>query len=64
MKGPTGSYTTTAYLTILRAEPGSLIVPATVTAEVDYLLGKRFGSAARRAFLSDLAARRYDAESL
>ncbi len=53
-----------ALLEILRAEPGSLIVPATVTAEVDYLLGKRFGSAARRAFLSDLAARRYDAESL
>ncbi len=53
-----------ALLEVLRAEPGSLIVPAAVTAEVDYLLGQRFGSAARRAFLSDLAARRYDAESL
>ncbi len=53
-----------ALLETLRAEPGSLIVPAPVTAEVDYLLGERFGSSARRAFLSDLAARRYDAEAL
>lgn len=53
-----------ALLETLQAETGSLIVPAPVTAEVDYLLGQRFGSAARRAFLSDLAARRYDAEAL
>jgi predicted nucleic acid-binding protein len=53
-----------ALLETLRAEPGSLIVPAPVTAEVDYLLGERFGSTARRAFLSDLAARRYEAEGL
>jgi predicted nucleic acid-binding protein len=53
-----------ALLETLQAEAGALIVPAPVTAEVDYLLGQRFGSAARRAFLSDLAARRYDAEAL
>lgn len=46
------------------ASAGSLIVPAPVTSEVDFLLGRRFGSAARRAFLSDLAARRFDAEAL
>lgn len=51
-------------LETLRAEAGSLIVPAPVTAEVDYLLGERFGSPARRAFLSDLAARRYDVDAL
>ncbi len=51
-------------LETLRAESGSLIVPSPVTAEVDYLLGERFGSTARRAFLSDLAARRYEAEGL
>lgn len=38
---------------------GELIVPAPVAAEVDYLLGERFGARARRAFLSDLAAGRY-----
>jgi len=37
-----------ALLETLRAEPGSLIVPAPVTAEVDYPLGERFGSPARR----------------
>jgi predicted nucleic acid-binding protein len=45
-------------LSILRSERGSLFVPAPVTAEIDYLLGQRFGPAARRAFLDDLAARR------
>jgi uncharacterized protein len=53
-----------ALLETLRAEPGALIVPAPVTAEVDYLLGERFGSTARRAFLGDLAAHRYEAEGL
>jgi predicted nucleic acid-binding protein len=52
-----------ALLETLRSEPGALIVPAPVTAEVDYLLGQRFGGAARRAFLSDLAVRRYEAEA-
>lgn len=47
-------------LQILRAERGKLFIPAPVTAEIDYLLGKRFGRPARRAFLEDLAARRYE----
>lgn len=51
-------------LEILRAEGGSLVVPAPVTAEIDYLLGRRFGPAARRAFLADLAARRYESAGL
>jgi predicted nucleic acid-binding protein len=41
-----------------------LVLPAPVAAEVDYLLGVRFGHAARRAFLSDLAAWRYDVACL
>lgn len=45
-------------------EEGSLVLPAPVAAEVDYLLGVRFGEAARRAFLSDLAAQRYDVACL
>ena len=48
-----------AILDALRDEPGSLVIPAPTTAEVDYLLGQRFGSAARRAFLADLAAGRF-----
>jgi predicted nucleic acid-binding protein len=51
-------------LAILRSERGGLFVPAPVTAEVDYLLGQRFGAPARRAFLEDLAARRYDSPGL
>src|SRR5579884_1085963 len=38
----------------LLAEPGALVIPAPVTAEVDYLLGKRINRAARLAFLDDL----------
>jgi uncharacterized protein len=48
-----------AILEILRAEPESIVVPAPTTAEIDYLLGRRFGDAARRAFLTDLAAGRF-----
>lgn len=43
----------------LRGEPGELVIPAPVTAEVDYLLGRRLGRAARIAFLHDLAAGRF-----
>lgn len=43
----------------LREEPGELVVPAPVTAEVDYLLGRRLGRAVRLAFLADLAAGRF-----
>lgn len=45
--------------TTLATEPGALIVPAPVTAEVDYLLGVRHGVIARRLFLADLAAGRF-----
>jgi predicted nucleic acid-binding protein len=51
-------------LSIRDEEEGSLVLPAPVAAEVDYLLGARFGEAARRAFLSDLAAQRYDVACL
>jgi uncharacterized protein len=49
-----------ALLRIRDQEEGPLVLPAPVAAEVDYLLGVRFGEAARRAFLDDLAAQRYD----
>jgi len=53
-----------ALLRIRDEEEGRLVLPAPVAAEVDYLLGVRFGEAARRAFLTDLAARRYDVACL
>lgn len=49
-----------ALLRIRDEDKGPLVLPAPVAAEVDYLLGVRFGETARRAFLSDLAAQRYD----
>lgn len=48
-----------AILDALISETGSLVIAAPTTAEIDYLLGQRFGSAARRAFLADLAAGRF-----
>jgi predicted nucleic acid-binding protein len=51
-------------LELLQAEQGSLFVPAPVTAEIDYLLGQRFGALARRAFLEDLCGRRYESPGL
>jgi uncharacterized protein len=53
-----------AILDLLRHEPGSLVIPAPTTAEVDYLLGQRFGQPARRAFLDDLAAGRFTVAAL
>lgn len=53
-----------AVRTALEAETGGLVVPAPVTAEVDYLLGQRVGRAARLAFLDDLAAGRFTVECL
>ncbi len=53
-----------AILDLLEAERGSLFIPAPVTAEIDYLLGQRFGPRARRAFLEDLSARRYESPGL
>jgi predicted nucleic acid-binding protein len=44
---------------LLRSIEAPLIIPAPVTAEVDYLLGRRVGRAAQRAFLADLAAGRF-----
>ena len=35
-----------------------------MTAEIDYLLGQHFGPPARRAFLEDLRARRYETPGL
>jgi predicted nucleic acid-binding protein len=48
----------------LLSEPGPLVVPAPVTAEVDYLLGVRHGERARRSFLADLIAGRFTLDCL
>jgi predicted nucleic acid-binding protein len=48
-----------AILAAINDERSSLVIPAPTTAEVDYLLGQRLGDAARRAFLTDLAAGRF-----
>jgi predicted nucleic acid-binding protein len=53
-----------AILEALTSEPGPLLIPAPTTAEVDYLLGQRFGASARRAFLADLAAGRFAVAAL
>ena len=53
-----------ALLRIRDQEEGPLVLPAPIAAEVDYLLGVRFGEAARRAFRSDLAAQRYEVACL
>jgi predicted nucleic acid-binding protein len=44
---------------LLRTVDGPLIIPAPVTAEVDYLLGQRVGRGPRRNFIADLAAGRF-----
>ncbi|MFN0148832.1 MAG: type II toxin-antitoxin system VapC family toxin [Dehalococcoidia bacterium] len=49
---------------MLRAAPGPLIVPAPVTAEVDYLLTKQAGSATARRFLEDVAFGRFEVACL
>ncbi len=51
-------------LATLKDEPGELVMPAPTTAEVDYLLGHRFGQAARRAFLRDVAGGRFNVACL
>ncbi len=43
---------------------GPLVIPAPVSAEVDYLLGTRHGEFARRRFLADLAAGRFQVACL
>ncbi|MCA1704573.1 MAG: PIN domain-containing protein [Actinobacteria bacterium] len=49
---------------VLEAENDALVIAAPVTAEVDYLLGRRIGQQARLAFLEDLAAGRFIVECL
>jgi predicted nucleic acid-binding protein len=44
---------------VLREEPGDLVIPAPVSAEIDYLLGSRRGRRARLAFLDDVAEGRF-----
>ncbi|MBN9609048.1 MAG: hypothetical protein BGO26_14410 [Actinobacteria bacterium 69-20] len=51
-------------LDILEQESGDLIVPAPVSAEIDYLLGVRLGRASRLAFLDDCAAGRFTVSGL
>lgn len=51
-------------LDLLKREAGPLIVPAPATAEVDYLLGSRFGPGASEAFLTDLASGRFTVAGL
>ena len=53
-----------AILEVLTNETGTLVIPAPTTAEIDYLLGRRFGREAQRAFLADLAAGRFTVASL
>jgi len=53
-----------AILDALTSEPGPLLIPAPTTAEIDYLLGQRFGASARRAFLADLAGGRFAVATL
>ena len=44
---------------LLRAVDGPLVIPAPVTAEVDYLLGRRLGRGPQRNFIADIAAGRF-----
>lgn len=51
-------------LEVLQSEPGPLLIPAPVTAEIDYLLTTRFGPGASEMFLQDLEAGTYRVECL
>lgn len=51
-------------LELLRSERGGLFVPAPRGGRDRHLLGRRFGPPAQRAFLEDLAARRYESPGL
>lgn len=53
-----------AILHALTSETGALVIPAPTTAEIDYMLGQRFGAQARRAFLVDLAGGRFSVGNL
>ena len=60
----TGEPRREAVQTALSSEPGALVIPAPTTAEIDYMLGERFGTPARRAFLADLATGRFAVAAL
>lgn len=49
---------------IFKNHPGPFIIPAPVTAEIDYLIGERAGEFARLGFIEDLAAVRFSVECL
>lgn len=51
-------------LRALESERGALVIPAPVTAEVDYLVRRRGGPTAARRFLEDLAEARFSVEGL
>ena len=48
----------------LLGETGKLVLPAPVSAEVDYLLGVRLGRLARQSFLAELATGRFEVACL
>ena len=54
----------TAVAEVLHAERGDLVVPAPVSAEVDYLIRRRANAAAARQFLRDVATGRFRVEGL
>jgi len=49
---------------LLVAERGDVVLPAPVSAEVDYLIGERLGRRARHQFLVELADRRFEVACL
>lgn len=49
---------------LFRATTQPLVVPAPVTAEADYLIGRRVGPRSRREYLRDLAAGRFEVACL
>ena len=49
---------------LLVEEPQELVIPAQVTAEIDYLVARRLGEHSRQSFMADLAAGRYAVECL
>jgi uncharacterized protein len=51
-------------LRVLKAESGNLIIPAPVTAEVDYLLRARAGARTAHLFLQDVADGKFQVEGL
>lgn len=49
---------------LLKSIVGPLVIPAPVTAEVDYLLGRRLGRGAQSRFIADLSAGRFTVAGL